>query len=57
MLRFMSFGVYFETKMAIFQKKNYTLFALIFARGLGVYATRENFENMVQLIGAFWSIF
>ena len=38
----MRFGVYFETKMAIFIKKNnYSLFALIHvcARGSGAYAT------------------
>ena len=53
MLRLMRFGVYFETKMAIFIKK---LFALIYARGSGAYVTWENFENMVQF-GAFWYIF
>ena len=31
-------------------------FALIYARRSGAYATRENFENMVQF-GAFWCIF
>ena len=40
LLRLMRFGVYFETKMAIFIKKNnYSLFALICARGSGAYAT------------------
>ena len=29
---------------------------IICLRGLGAYATLENFENMVQF-GAFWSIF
>ena len=52
LLRLMRFGVYFETKMAIFIKKNYSLFALICARGSGAYATWENFENMVQ----FWYV-
>ena len=52
LLRLMRFGVYFETKMAIFIKNNYSLFALICARGLGAYATWENFENMVQ----FWYV-
>ena len=47
MLRLMRFGVYFETKLA-----NYSLFALTFARGSGAYATRENFEIMVQ----FWYV-
>ena len=54
-LRLMRFGVYFETKMAIFIN-NYSLFALIYARGSGPYVTRENFENMVQFC-AFWYIF
>ena len=35
MLRLMRFGIYFETKIAIFKKKNYSLFALIYARGSG----------------------
>ena len=49
MLLLMCFGVYFETKMAIFIKKNYSLFALIYARDRsGAYATRENLENMVR---------
>ena len=39
LLRLMRFGVYFETKMAIFIKNNYSLFALICARGSGAYAT------------------
>ena len=39
LLRLMRFGVYFETKMAIFIKNNYNLFALICARGSGAYAT------------------
>ena len=38
LLRLMRFGVYFETKMAIFIKNNYSLFALICARGSGAYA-------------------
>ena len=37
-------------------RNNYSLFALVYARGSGVYATRENFENMVQF-GEFWCIF
>ena len=56
MLLLMRFGVYFEIKMAIFIKKSYNLFALIYARDSGAYATRENFVNMVQF-GAFWCIF
>ena len=39
LLRLMRFGVYFETKMTIFIKNNYSLFALICARGSGAYAT------------------
>ena len=40
LLRLMRFGVYFETKMAIsIKKNNYSLFALICARGSGAYAT------------------
>ena len=57
MLLLMCFGVYFETKMAIFIKKNYSLFSLIYARDRSrAYAARKNFENMVQF-GAFWCIF
>ena len=56
MLRLMRFGVYFEIilklKWLLSQRNNYSLFALIYARGSGVYATLENFENMVQF-GAF----
>ena len=55
MLRLMRFGVYFETKMAIFINK-YSLFGLIYAGGSEAYATRENIENMVQF-GAFWCIY
>ena len=38
----------------MFPREN--LFALIYARGSGAYATRENIKNMVQF-GAFWCKF
>ena len=56
MLRLMRFGVYFESKMAIFINNNYSLFGLIYAGGSEAYATRENFEYMVQF-GEFWCIY
>ena len=57
MLRLMRFGVYFETKMAIFMTKTIIVYLhsyMLGARGHILYS--ENFENMVQF-GAFWCIF
>ena len=44
----MRFGVYFETKMA--QRNNYSLFALIYARGSEAYATQENLKIWCSLL-------
>ena len=59
MLRLMRFGVYFETKMAIFIKKIIIVYLHSYARGSGVYslyATRKKIENVMQF-GSFWCIF
>ena len=45
-----------KLKWLFLWRNNYSLFALIYARGLRAYPIRENFENMVQF-GAFWCIF
>ena len=57
LLRLMRFGVYFETKMAIFIKKNnYSLFALICARGSG-HMLHEKILKIWCSFGTFWCIF